>query len=74
MSSKNKDEILSKFIAITNCPSNQAVEYLEAAEWNEQAAIDFFLIVVFLKLMILFLRQKLDHLRRILIIMFLVLY
>ena len=42
MSSKNKDEILSKFIAITNCPSNEAMEYMEAAQWNEQAAMDFF--------------------------------
>jgi hypothetical protein len=42
MSSRDKDEILSKFIAITQCPGEQAREYLEAAEWNEQVAMDFF--------------------------------
>lgn len=42
MSSRNRDEILSKFIAITQCSSEEAAEYLEAANWNEQAAVDFF--------------------------------
>ncbi len=42
MSSTNKDEILSRFIAITQCSSQQATEYLESAKWNEQAAMDFF--------------------------------
>lgn len=42
MSSQNRDEILSRFIAITQCSSKEAAEYLEAANWNEQAAADFF--------------------------------
>jgi hypothetical protein len=42
MSSQNKDEILSNFIAITQCPSHEAREYLEAAKWDEQIAMDFF--------------------------------
>jgi hypothetical protein len=42
MASNNRDEILSKFIAITQCSSDKAREYLEAAQWNEEAAMDFF--------------------------------
>jgi hypothetical protein len=42
MSSKNRDEILSRFIAITQCSSKEAAEYLENANWNEQTAVDFF--------------------------------
>jgi hypothetical protein len=42
MSSKNRDEILSRFIGITQCSSKEAAEYLESANWNEQAAVDFF--------------------------------
>ncbi|CAF1213419.1 unnamed protein product [Rotaria sordida] len=43
MSSINKDELISNFIAITQCSSELAAEYLEAAQWNEQAALNFFL-------------------------------
>jgi len=42
MASKNRDEIISRFIAITQCSSKDAAEYLESANWNEQAAVDFF--------------------------------
>jgi hypothetical protein len=42
MSSQNKDEILSNFIAITQCSSQEAREYLEAAKWDYQRAMDFF--------------------------------
>ncbi|CAF3149019.1 unnamed protein product [Rotaria sp. Silwood2] len=43
MSSKPKDELISNFRAIVQCSREIAIQYLEAAEWNEQAALDFFL-------------------------------
>lgn len=42
MSSKDKDAILSRFIGITQCPSEQAREYLENTDWDEQAAVCFY--------------------------------
>jgi len=42
MASQNRDGIISRFIAITQCSSEDAREYLESANWNEQAAVDFF--------------------------------
>ena len=42
MASANKDEILRRFIALTQSSREEAREYLEAAQWNEQAALDFF--------------------------------
>ncbi len=42
MSARNKDEIVSRFMSITQCSNKHAREYLESANWNEQAAMDFF--------------------------------
>jgi len=42
MESENKDEILSNFIAITQCPNDEATRYLEAAQWNAQTAMEIF--------------------------------
>lgn len=42
MSGLDKDEILNRFIAITQCSHKEAREYLETARWNEEAAVDFF--------------------------------
>jgi hypothetical protein len=42
MSAKNKDQIISNFIGITQCSRQEAAEYLEAAQWNEEAAVAFF--------------------------------
>ncbi|CAF0752598.1 unnamed protein product [Adineta ricciae] len=42
MEPNNKDEILSNFIAITQCPSEEATRYLEAAQWNAQTAMEIF--------------------------------
>ena len=43
MATANKDEAISRFIAVTQCSSSrEAREYLETAKWNEQAAIDFY--------------------------------
>jgi hypothetical protein len=42
MESENKDEILSNFIAITQCSNEEATRYLEAAQWNAQAAMEIF--------------------------------
>ncbi|UJR33483.1 hypothetical protein I4U23_020928 [Adineta vaga] len=42
MESENKDEILSNFIAITQCPNEEATRYLEAAQWNAQTAMEIF--------------------------------
>ncbi|CAF1366657.1 unnamed protein product [Rotaria sp. Silwood1] len=43
MSSTHKDELINNFIDIAQCSREIAAQYLEAAEWNEQAALDFFL-------------------------------
>lgn len=42
MESENKDEILSNFIAITQCSNEEATRYLEAAQWNAQTAMEIF--------------------------------
>jgi hypothetical protein len=42
MEPANKDEILSNFIAITQCPNEEATRYLEAAQWNAQTAMEIF--------------------------------
>jgi hypothetical protein len=42
MSSKNKDAILRKFIAITQCPNEQAREYLESTDWHEETAVTLY--------------------------------
>src|SRR5690349_6339680 len=42
MSSREQDEILSRFISIAQCSSEDARAYLESANWNEQVAMDFF--------------------------------
>jgi len=42
MESTNQDEILSNFIAITQCSNDEATRYLEAAQWNAQTAMEIF--------------------------------
>ena len=42
MASTNKDEILSNFIGVTGCSQEEATSYLEAAQWNQQTAMDIF--------------------------------
>ena len=42
MASKDIDRVLSSFIAITQCPHEQAREYLELTDWNEQAAVSLY--------------------------------
>jgi hypothetical protein len=42
MASTNQDEILSSFIAITQCSNEEATRYLEAANWNAQTAMEIF--------------------------------
>ncbi|CAF1260370.1 unnamed protein product [Adineta steineri] len=42
MSSNDRDEILNRFISVTQCSYDQAREYLENAEWDEQVAMNFF--------------------------------
>lgn len=42
MAAPNKDEILSNFIAITQCPNDEAVRYLEASQWNAETAMEIF--------------------------------
>lgn len=42
MTTENKDEILSNFIAITQCSNDEATRYLEAAQWNAQTAMEIF--------------------------------
>lgn len=43
MSSREKDEIINRFIYIAKCPRHMAIEYLENARWNEDLALGFFL-------------------------------
>ncbi|CAF1306906.1 unnamed protein product [Rotaria magnacalcarata] len=43
MSSKQKDEIINKFITIAECSRELATECLQGAQWNEEAALTFFL-------------------------------
>lgn len=42
MSAVNKDEILSNFIGITQCSNDEALRYLEAAQWNADTAMEIF--------------------------------
>jgi hypothetical protein len=42
MSTTNYDEILSNFIAVTQCSHEEAARYLEAANWNAQTAMEIF--------------------------------
>jgi len=42
MTTENKDEILSNFIAITQCSNDEATRYLGAAQWNAQTAMEIF--------------------------------
>jgi UBX domain-containing protein 1 len=42
MSSKNKDAILRNFISITQCPNEQAREYLESTDWHEETAVTLY--------------------------------
>jgi hypothetical protein len=42
MEPENKDEILSNFIAVTQCSNEEATRYLEAAQWNAQTAMEIF--------------------------------
>ena len=42
MAAVNKDEILSNFIGITQCSNDEALRYLEAAQWNAQTAMEIF--------------------------------
>ncbi|CAF0724839.1 unnamed protein product [Adineta steineri] len=42
METENKDEVLSNFIAITQCSNEEATRYLEAAQWNAQTAMEIF--------------------------------
>jgi hypothetical protein len=42
MEPANKDEILSNFIAITQCSNEEATRYLEVAQWNAQTAMEIF--------------------------------
>ena len=42
MSDSNQDEILSNFMAITQCSNEEATRYLEAANWNAQTAMEIF--------------------------------
>ena len=42
MSESNQDEILSSFMAITQCSNEEATRYLEAANWNAQTATEIF--------------------------------
>ena len=42
MSVPNQDEILSNFIAITQCSNEEATRYLEAANWNAETAMEIF--------------------------------
>jgi len=42
MESTSKDEILSNFIAITQCSNDEATRYLEAAQWNAETAMEIF--------------------------------
>ena len=42
MSTANQDEILSNFIAITQCSNEEATRYLEAANWNAETAMEIF--------------------------------
>ncbi|CAF4344183.1 unnamed protein product, partial [Rotaria socialis] len=42
MTSRDTQEILANFIAVTQCSSEEATRYLEAAEWNSETAMEIF--------------------------------
>ncbi len=42
MAGRNTDEIINRFIGVTQCSKQEAAEFLAAAEWNEEKAVDFF--------------------------------
>lgn len=42
MAALNKDEILSSFVGITECSRDEALRYLEAAQWNAETAMEIF--------------------------------
>lgn len=42
MDSTNKDEIITNFMAVTQCSNEEATRYLEAAQWNAQTAMEIF--------------------------------
>ncbi|CAF5144825.1 unnamed protein product, partial [Rotaria magnacalcarata] len=42
MASRDTEEILANFIAVTQCSSEEAARYLEAAEWNSETAMEIF--------------------------------
>lgn len=42
MSQTNNDEMVNNFVAIANCSNDEAKRYLEAANWDPQAAMEIF--------------------------------
>ena len=42
MSAANRDEIVTQFINLTQCPTDEAIRYLEAANWDISIAMDLF--------------------------------
>ena len=42
MSAANRDETIAQFVGLTQCPQDEAIRYLEAANWDISVATDLY--------------------------------